>query len=241
MNFDLALFEQFIFLIGQITLVVVIGSFLCALLLVALSIYSIGRGKLYFPRFLKAGMVLLEGLSKALFRLFGLEDSEVLTFFINLHNSMNKKAFSEVPVEERAVFLPQCLRSARCPAHLSPEGLKCRSCGQCTVGWWRIVLEKMGYRVFVVPGSSFIKRMVKKYHPKAILGVGCLNEVKEGLEMSDKIGLVSMGVVTLKEGCVETLVNWDDILETALLGIDPARIPGELADRPNGTSYTPTE
>ena len=27
------------------------------------------------------------------------------------------------------------------------------------------VLEGLGYRVFIVPGSSFIKRMVKKYRP----------------------------------------------------------------------------
>ena len=86
----------------------------------------------------------------------------------------------------------------------------------------------MGYRVFSVPGSSFIKRMVKKYRPKAIIGVGCLAEVKEGLEMSDKLGLVSMGVVTLKDGCVETLVNWEDVLEIALLGVDPSRIPYDL-------------
>src|SRR5690606_11204753 len=121
----------------EITIVVIIGIFFFALILVALSIYSINTGRLDFPRFLKAGMVLVEGLAKSLFRLFGLEDSEVLTFFINLHNTMNTKSFSEIPVTERAIFRPQCLRSSRCPAHLSPEGLKCRSCGECTIGFWR--------------------------------------------------------------------------------------------------------
>ena len=85
----------------------------------------------------------------------------------------------------------------------------------------------MGYKVFIVPGSSFIKRMVKKYRPKAIIGVGCLLEVKEGLEMVDKIGLIPMGVVTTREGCVETDVNWDDVMEVALLGIDKSKIPEE--------------
>jgi len=46
--------------------------------------------------------------------------------------------------------------------------------------------------------------------------------------MSDKLGLVSMGVVTLKEGCVETLLDWDDVFEIIRLGVDPARIPWEL-------------
>ncbi len=228
MQIDASLWSNLIFLVGEITIVVIFGTFLFALILVGFSIYSISTGKIFFPRFLKAGMVLVEGLAKALFRLFGLEDSEVLTFFIYLHNTMNKKSFSGIPVSERAVFLPQCLRSSRCPAHLSPEGLKCRSCGECTIGYWRKILEEMGYRVFIVPGSSFIKRMVKKYHPRGIIGVGCLAEVKEGVEMADKIGLVSMGVVTLKDGCVETLVNWDDVMEVAVLGLDPAHIPTEV-------------
>jgi hypothetical protein len=86
----------------------------------------------------------------------------------------------------------------------------------------------MGYRIFIVPGSSFIKRMVKKYHPKAIIGVGCLSEVKEGIDMADKLGLVAMGVVTMKEGCVETLVNWADIYEVAILGVNPELLPEDL-------------
>ncbi|OPX72412.1 MAG: hypothetical protein A4E38_00589 [Methanoregulaceae archaeon PtaB.Bin108] len=230
MQLDLSIWSHAIFLIGEITLVVIFGIFFFALFLVGLSIYSISTGRVYFPRFLKAGMMLVEGLAKSLFRFFGLEDCEVQTFFINLQNTMNKKSFSEVPVTERAVFFPQCLRSSSCPAHLSPEGLKCKSCGACPIGFWGKVLEKMGYRVFIVPGSSFIKRMVKKYHPRAILGIGCLSEVKEGLEMADKIGLVAMGVVTLKDGCVETLVAWDLVMEVASLGLSPEDIPPEIKE-----------
>ena len=90
------------------------------------------------------------------------------------------------------------------------------------------MLRQMGYRIFIVPGSSFIKRMVKKYRPRAILGIGCLTEVKEGIDMADSIGLVAMGVVTLREGCVETLVDWDDVYEVAKLGIAPGSIPEDL-------------
>lgn len=230
MAIDLSFWSHIVFLIGEITIVVIFGLFIFALILVTLSIYSINRGRVYFPRFLKSGMVLVEGLAKALFRFFGLEDSEVQAFFISLQNNMNKKSFSEIPVTDRAVFFPQCLRSSRCPAHLSPEGLKCIGCGACTIGFWRKVLEGMGYRVFIVPGSSFIKRMVKKYRPRAILGVGCLSEVKEGLEMADKMGLVAMGVVTLRDGCVETLVAWDQVMGVATLGIPKENVPPEVTD-----------
>jgi hypothetical protein len=228
MNFDFITWNDLIYLIGEITVIIIFGVLLTAFILVIISIYSIRKGRLYFPSLIRSGLVFFEGVMKAFFRLLGLEEREMLSFFIKLHNAMNTAEFERIPVSERAVFMPQCLRSSKCPAHLTPEGLKCRNCGQCTVGEARTILEKMGYRIFIVPGSSFIKRMTKKYHPKAIIGVGCLSEVKEGIDMADKMGLVAMGVVTMKEGCVETLVNWADIYEVAILGVDPKLLPEDL-------------
>jgi len=228
MNLDFITWNDLMILIGEAAVIIIFGALLTAFILVIISLYSIRTGRLYFPTLIRSGLVFLEGLMKAFFRLLGLEEREMLSFFIKLHNTMNTAEFERIPVSERAVFLPQCLRSSKCPAHLTPEGLKCRNCGQCTVGEARIILEKMGYRIFIVPGSSFIKRMVKKYRPKAIIGVGCLSEVKEGIDMADKMGLVAMGVVTMKEGCVETLVNWADIYEVAILGVDPKLLPEDL-------------
>jgi hypothetical protein len=228
MIFDFAPYQGLMALIGWLTVIALLGLLLLAFVLATISLYSIKKGRLYFPEFLRAGLVFVEGLTKAIFRLLGLEDREMLSFFINLHNTMSRKDFERVPVPKRAVFLPQCLRSAGCPAHLTPEGLLCQGCGQCSIDQNRVLLEKMGYRLFVVPGSSFIKRMVKKYHPDAIIGVGCLSEVKEGIEMADKMGLVALGVVTGKEGCVETFVTWSDVYEIATLGVDPGLIPEDL-------------
>jgi len=215
-------------LIGELTIIIILGSIITAFVLVVISLYSIKQKRLYFPQLIKSGLVFLEGIMKGMFRFFGLEDRELYTFLIKLMNSMNSAEFAKVPVAERAIFMPQCLRSSKCPAHLSPEGLKCKNCGQCDVGEARLLLERMGYKVFIVPGSSFIKRMAKKYRPKAIIGIGCLSEVKEGIDMADKMGLIVMGVVTLKEGCVETIANWPELYEIAVLGIDPALIPEDL-------------
>jgi hypothetical protein len=228
MAFDLIPWNDLMYIIGEVAVIIVLVMLVVSFILVIISLYSIRKGRLYFPRLLMAGLVLLEGFMKAFFRLLGLEDREVLTFFIKIHNTMNTTAFERIPVADRAIFMPQCLRSSDCPARLTPEGLKCQNCGKCTVGQVRVLLEKLGYSIFIVPGSSFIKRMVKKYHPKAIIGIGCLTEVKEGIDMADKLGLVAMGVVTLKEGCVETLVNWQDIYDVATLGIDPASVPEDL-------------
>jgi len=228
MDPDFLTWDHLMYGIGELTVLVILGALVISFILVIISLYSIKKKHLYFPQLIKSGLVFLEGLMKAMFRFLGLEDRELYTFLIKLMNTMNAAEFGKIPVEERAIFMPQCLRSSQCPAHLTPEGLKCRNCGQCEVGAARVLLERMGYKVFIVPGSSFIKRMVKKYRPRAIMGIGCLSEVKEGIDMADKMGLVVMGVVTLKEGCVETLVSWPDVYEVAVLGIPPESIPEDL-------------
>jgi len=213
---------QVMTLIGEVTFFVILGMLLFAVALALLTVASVRRGKFYLPQILIPGMVAMEGLVKAFCKLLGLDDRDLITFFITLRNSMNQKAFSEIPVEERAVFLPQCLRSAQCPANLTPEGLKCRKCVRCQVGENILLLEKLGYRVFIVPGSTFIKRMARKYRPRAIIGVGCLVEVKDGIDMADRMGITAIGVVNLKDGCVETIADWVALRDAALLGLDAA-------------------
>jgi hypothetical protein len=222
------MYNNILMLIGEITILFVFAILVCGIILLILSIYSIRTGDLIFPRFMRAGLIFLEGLMRGLFKFFGIQDQEFLRIMVMLQNSLNRNAFKAVPVNERAIFLPQCLRAKACPAHLHEEGLKCRSCGLCEVGVAKKMFEELGYKFFIVPGSSFIKRMVKRYRPKAIIGIGCLMEVKEGTEMASQINLIPMGIVTSRDGCVETAVNWEEVYEVALLGLDPVAIPEEL-------------
>ena len=228
MFFDTILWNSTMILLGEATLLAVVFLVAMALILLAIALLSVRNGHLYLPRIMKPWFFLLEGLVKAICRFFGLDDRDLISFSIKLQNSMNKKSFEGVPVGKRAVFLPQCLRSARCPGNLTPEGIWCQGCGLCTTGEAIRALLGMGYRVFIVPGSSFIKRMVKKYRPEGIIGVGCILEVKEGLDLCDWLGIPGMGVVTLKDGCVETCVNWSEVLDVAALGLAPASRPDDL-------------
>src|SRR5208337_1222869 len=142
MELDFGTFNGLLYLIGELTVIIIVAAVASAFILVVISLYSIRRGRLYFPRILKTGLVLLEGLMKAMFRFFGLEDRELFTFLIKLHNSMNTAEFTRIPVAERAIFMPQCLRSSQCPAHLTPEGLRCQSCGRCSVGEAKGMLDR---------------------------------------------------------------------------------------------------
>ncbi len=228
-------FQSLFTIVGIVAVIFVLLSLLISAILVLLLLYALKTGTVLFPRFLKAGILFFETFMMWLIRVAGINDTDFWRFMAGLQNNLNRQAFLEIPLEKRAIFLPQCLRSAKCPAHLGPEGLKCRSCGLCTVGHALKVLEGLGYRVFIVPGSSFIGRMIKKYQIKGVIGVGCLIEIKEGLEMADKAGYVAMGVVSDKDGCVETSVNWDTVFEIAMLGLDPSLFPESIIE------YLPSE
>ncbi len=215
MAFDLFSLDQIILLLGQITLLILVGLLVLGLVLAVLIAFSIRTGRMAFPRLFLAGMALVEGVIRALCGLLGIEDKELTEFVVRLHNRLNQGKFDSIPAKNKAIFLPQCLRSAKCPAHLTPEGLICERCMLCGIGRSIDKLEAQGYRVHIVPGSTFIKRIVKAEKPKAIIGVGCHMEVKEGLMLADRLGLVAMGVITLKDGCIETLVNWTELNDLA--------------------------
>lgn len=118
MALDFLTWNHLIYLIGELTIAIILGALIIAFILVIISLYSIKQKRLYFPRLIKSGLVFLEGLMKGMFRFFGLEDRELFTFLIKLINSMNSAEFARIPVAERAIFIPQCLRSSKCPANL---------------------------------------------------------------------------------------------------------------------------
>jgi uncharacterized protein len=203
--------------LGEVTILLLLLTLLLMLSVACIIFLSIKHGKFYFPRLVRAGFAFMENIVRSGCKLIGLDNSDLAVFFIRLHNKMSESDFSKVAIKDRAIFLPHCLRSSKCPANLTSEGLACQHCGRCNLDHTVSELEGMGYKVFIVPGSTFISRMVKKYWPRAIIGVGCLRETKEGLEFADRLGIIVMGVVNLTDGCVETLADWPELMKVASL------------------------
>jgi len=56
-------------------------------------------------------------------------------------------------------------------------------------------------------------RVIAKYRPHAVLGIGCLAELKEGAEMTQRYGLPSYAVQLERAGCINTTVDWDRVFE----------------------------
>ncbi len=130
---------------------------------------------------------------------------------IELLNAKHIKDFRKVQYNERAIFLPHCLRKKDCPADTTDEGVQCMSCGKCDIAEIKKFAEGLGYKVFVVPGASLVKKLVAKYKPKAAIGVACCPELEESMKFAPKIGIIPQCVQLLKDGCVETEVNVEEV------------------------------
>ncbi len=205
--------DIFFTIIGKVVVFAIVILLMLAVLGSLLIAYSFRTEKFFFPNFMLFSITLLEAIVKALFRLVGMDDVIVDDVGVALKNKISLRKFRDTTVNKRLIFLPQCLRAADCPSELGHEGMKCINCGHCEIGNAKKSAEDLGYKVFIVPGSSFIKRLVRKHNPDAILGVGCMTEVKAGLEMCEKLNLYGVGLVLDKAGCVSTVLNWDNFYE----------------------------
>lgn len=205
--------NQLFYLVGEAVVFMAIIVLILSIFVALLILYSFKTGNFFAARTMLFGIILLESVIKALFWATGVDDSMVDDVGVRLRNYINEKEFLKTPCEKRFIFMPQCVRSTECPAKLTPEGIKCVNCGQCRIGEAKNYAEIMGYRFFIVPGSSFIKRIIKKYRPGAIVGVGCHMEIKEGLDLCHSHSIPARGVPLTTSGCVATTLDWEQFYE----------------------------
>jgi hypothetical protein len=200
-------------ILGSLVILASIISLIITAFIAILLAYSFKTGNVLFPNLVISGMFFFESPVKTIFRTFGVNDSRIDRIAIGLKNKAICPTFRKIPYARRAIFVPQCVRSIRCPAALSPEGIMCKDCGACGIGAARKEAKKLGYQFFIVPGSSFILRLMRQYQPQAIIGVGCLCEVREGLDMMHRGKIPAMGVILDKSGCIATTLNWEKLYE----------------------------
>ncbi|PKP54682.1 MAG: polyprenyl synthetase [Candidatus Altiarchaeales archaeon HGW-Altiarchaeales-3] len=208
-------------LLGKIfvvTIIILIIIFLTSLLLGYLMVRN---GRILFPRV----MLLLWNIAYLPLRRIAarLKFNELLIDNINieLSNLIYFEDFKKTPVDERIIFLPQCLRSIKCVAKMSSrDGIMCKRCGACQISEIIDAAEKMGYKkIYIVPGGSFVKRVLKLEKSKAVFAVGCTYEIGLGLLLVYRYGRVARTVPLLKDGCVCTEVDVEEVINSMKIGI----------------------
>ena len=139
----------------------------------------------------------------------GVDEKELFQLYVKTKNKASRSKFAATPYSERILLLPQCLRSRDCPAELREYGYECQQCGKCRIEEVIREAERLGYKdVFILPGGSIAKKILTKEKPNACLGVACLKELMLGSFLCEKFGVAGQGIALLKDGCVNTEVNW---------------------------------
>jgi hypothetical protein len=152
---------------------------------------------------------------KSALQMLEADTSLVDDVYIGLKNKLNWKTFSRVDFDQRAVFLPQCLRnSLKCQADLTDVGYICKKCGSCCLPQILEEAERLGYKAYIVPGGSMVHNIVESIRPMACVGVGCYQELEEAIAKLGRGGIPTQAVPLLKDGCKDTEVEVERVIKT---------------------------
>lgn len=203
--------DSFYMFLGQ--LVVFIAILIVILFIVVLILgYLIARkNQIKFPRFILYIVDLLYSPFKTISRILKLDEHLIDNIAIKVRDEINKEKFRHVPAEKTLIFLPHCLRHRDCPATLQKEGLNCTKCGLCSIGVIKKKADSLGYKLYIVPGSSFVKKIVKENNFHAVIGVACHEDLNQVMMLLSDF--CPQGVLLEKTGCFETKVNVKKVIE----------------------------
>jgi len=202
---------EFYTIFGQI--VFIAGIFVLSLLSVALILgrILIKQERLIFPKLLLFTVDMFYGVFKKFAGNVGLDEKIVDQIGVEVRNKVNEKAFEQIDDKDKILVLPHCLRNPQCEAKLDSTGLHCTDCNRCVIGVLKNKAEDKGYKVFIIPGSTFLKKIAQKNRFKAVLGVACHQDLN--LAMMNLSDFPCQGVPLLKDGCVCTKVDIRAVLD----------------------------
>ena len=153
-------------------------------------------------------------------KITGLSLSDSITLvedLINIHikNTITKKYF--VSTKKRALFLPHCCRKfmdSRCKADFDSETSSyiCNHCSKdCMVNQATKLAKKEDYDVYILAGSSCVKKILQKNAYEGIIGIACTEELRLATKFFDGCNISPQGVPLIKNGCSETRFSFDTL------------------------------
>ncbi len=156
----------------------------------------------------------MEMLTRNTLEELGLQEGYVGWTMVALASEFWREQVAAVPPARRLLLLPHCLRPADgCPAEYSQFGLDCGPCGACSIADFRIMAERLGYRVIVAEGSPVVMQIILGGFVDAILGVACLNVLEKAIDKVLLAGIPCMAVPLLSSDCRNSSVDMDWVIE----------------------------
>ena len=201
-----------------VTTIIIFGILL--LIATLLIFIMIRKKKIVFP---SATLFLLDALYYPLKRLFvysNMDKSIVDKIEIEIRNGILKNEYLSSKIKDRIVVFPYCLRSIDCKAQVSPElGVNCIKCGKCKIGNLKEICDENSIKVFIAPGGSFVKRVLKRHPCSSVLLIACHAELNEMMRILSTQGIPQYGILLKKTGCIETDVDIE-LVKEILLGVN---------------------
>ena len=199
-------------ILGEVFFLLVIITPVLLLIAMILGLILMISDRTLFPRFSYTILTVLFQPARSLLILLKIDPLILNEILIALINSFTRDEYSHSPKERRMLFLPQCLRSLECPAKTSvEEGIECLECGRCEIADIVDFCRGLGIRVYIVPGGGFVRRIIRSRMPDAVAGVACPIELYDMMRSLVRAGVPAQGVILAKSGCIETIVDWDEV------------------------------
>lgn len=141
----------------------------------------------------------------------------------NLKNSLHKENFQSTSNNRRVIFLPHCCRKymdSRCKAGFDSKtsSYLCKHCSEdCQVHLATQLAKKEKYDLFVLPGSSCVKKIFQNKIYEGVIGVACTEEIVLVTNILEQLNIASQNVPLIKNGCSSTKFNFET-LKNVILG-----------------------
>ncbi|MBN2095153.1 MAG: DUF116 domain-containing protein [Candidatus Aenigmarchaeota archaeon] len=114
---------------------------------------------------------------------------------------------------QKILLVPHCCRKymdSRCKAKFDAEYASyfCNNCSKdCFANRATKAANDKGYQVYILPGGSCIKKLMKKVQCEAIIGIACGEELKLGKAALKDKRIPTLGLPLTKNGCANTEFN----------------------------------
>ena len=141
---------------------------------------------------------------------------------IQIKNNVFKRYF--IKSKRRALFLPHCCRKymdSKCKANFNSETSSyiCNHCSNdCVINQATKLAKKENYDVYILAGSSCVRKILEKNEYEGIIGVACTEELRYATKIFDRCEITPQGVPLIKNGCSGTLFNFETLKQIIKTG-----------------------
>ncbi|MDD2211880.1 MAG: DUF116 domain-containing protein [Clostridia bacterium] len=207
------------FYLNKILLTVVIAVAIVFFVLLSVGllglIWSLWRSKEIAPlqSIMRTATRVLFPLAIWMGKWLGLAEEKIKSSYIQVSNQLVRTQTKLKAYQKVMLLAPHCLQWIHCPHKITINVDNCKRCGHCPIADLLDLAQKTGAHLEVVTGGTMARKVIKEYHPQAVVAIACERDLTSGIQ--DVEGLPVLGIVNERpEGpCANTRVDLSKVEE----------------------------